>query len=110
MPDINTVQNWQGRTMVDRDRHDLPAGEHDRDGVHDDVQDRAVGGPAIAEEEHVVTLREEEVVVDKRAVPKERVRLGTETVTEGRQVSKEVRKEQLQVDGDQDQLPRRGQR
>jgi uncharacterized protein (TIGR02271 family) len=158
----------------------LPAGEHDRDGVYDDVQDRAVGhdtsgpptddamtrseeklrvgtetrergrarlrkhvtteqqtvtvpvqreevrvdrepitdanldaatsGPAISEEEHEVTLREEEVVVDKRAVPKERVRLDTETVTEERQVSEEVRKEQIQVDGDQDQLPRRDRR
>jgi stress response protein YsnF len=38
-------------------------------------------------------------------VPKERVRLDTETVTEERQVSEEVRKEQIQVD-DQDQ-PRR---
>jgi len=48
-------------------------------------------------------------VVDKRAVPKERVRLDTETVTEERQVSEEVRKEQIQVD-DQDQLRRQDQR
>jgi len=40
-------------------------------------------------------------VVEKRAVPKERVRLDTETVTEDRQVSEEVRKEQIEVDGDQ---------
>ncbi|HET9291276.1 MAG TPA: DUF2382 domain-containing protein, partial [Actinomycetes bacterium] len=60
--------------------------------------DAATGGPAISEEEHEVTLREEEVVVDKRAVPKERVRLGTETVTEERQVAEEVRKEQIDVD------------
>jgi stress response protein YsnF len=40
-------------------------------------------------------------VVEKRAVPRERVRLDTETVTEERQVSEEVRKEQIQVDGDQ---------
>jgi uncharacterized protein (TIGR02271 family) len=64
----------------------------------------ATSGPAISEEEHEVTLREEEVVVDKRAVPKERVRLDTETVTEERQVSEEVRKEQIEVDGDQDRL------
>jgi uncharacterized protein (TIGR02271 family) len=70
----------------------------------------ATSGPAISEEEHEVTLREEEVVVDKRAVPKERVRLDTETVTEERQVAEEVRKEQIQIDGDQDQLRRRDQR
>jgi uncharacterized protein (TIGR02271 family) len=58
----------------------------------------ATSGPAISEEEHEVTLREEEVVVDKRAVPKERVRLDTETVTEERQVSEEVRKEQIEVE------------
>ena len=69
----------------------------------------ATSGPDISEEEHEVTLREEEVVVQKRAVPKERVRLDTETVTEERQVSEEVRKEQIQVDG-QDQLPRQDQR
>ena len=60
----------------------------------------ATRGPAISEEEHEVTLREEEVVVEKRAVPKERVRLDTETVTDERQVSEEVRKEQIEVEGD----------
>jgi stress response protein YsnF len=33
-------------------------------------------------------------------VPKERVRLDKDTVTEERQVSEEVRKEQIEVDGD----------
>jgi uncharacterized protein (TIGR02271 family) len=66
----------------------------------------ATSGPAISEEEHEVTLREEEVVVGKRAVPKERVRLDTETITDERQVSGEVRKEQIEVQGDQDQLRR----
>jgi stress response protein YsnF len=37
-------------------------------------------------------------VVDKRAVPKERVRLDTETVTNEHQVSEEVRKEQIEID------------
>jgi uncharacterized protein (TIGR02271 family) len=82
----------------------------EREPITDANLDDATSGPAISEEEHEVTLREEEVVVDKRAVPKERVRLDTETVTEERQVSEEVRKEQIQVDGDQDQLPREDQR
>jgi uncharacterized protein (TIGR02271 family) len=60
----------------------------------------ATSGPAISEEEHEVTLREEEPVVEKRAVPKERVRLDTETVTEERQVAEEVRKERIEVEGD----------
>jgi len=78
----------------------------EREPITDANLDAATTGPAISEEEHEVTLREEEVVVDKRAVPKERVRLDTETVTEERQVSEEVRKEQIEVQGDQDQLRR----
>jgi len=76
----------------------------EREPITDANLDAATSGPAISEEEHEVTLREEEVVVDKRAVPKERVRLDTETVTDERQVSEEVRKEQIQVEGDQDRL------
>ena len=66
----------------------------------------ATSGPAISEEEHEVVLREEEPVVEKRAVPKERVRLDKDTVTDERQVSEEVRKEQIEVQGDQDRLNR----
>ena len=82
----------------------------EREPITDANLDAATSGPAISEEEHEVTLREEEVMVEKRAVPKERVRLDTDTVTEERQVAEEVRKEQIQVDGDQDQLPRQDQR
>jgi len=77
----------------------------EREPITDANLDAATSGPAISEEEHEVTLHEEEPVVEKRAVPKERVRLDTETVTEERQVAEEVRKEQIQVD-DQDQLRR----
>jgi uncharacterized protein (TIGR02271 family) len=78
----------------------------EREPITDANLDAATSGPAISEEEHEVTLREEEVVVDKRAVPKERVRLGTETVTEERQVAEEVRKEQIEVEGDDDRTDR----
>jgi uncharacterized protein (TIGR02271 family) len=78
----------------------------EREPITDANLDAATSGPDISEEEHEVTLREDEVVVDKRAVPKERVRLDTETVTEQRQVSEEVRKEQIEVEGDQDRLNR----
>jgi uncharacterized protein (TIGR02271 family) len=78
----------------------------EREPITDANLEAATSGPAISEEEHEVTLREEEVVVDKRAVPKERVRLDTETVTDERQVAEEVRKEQIEVEGDQDRLNR----
>jgi uncharacterized protein (TIGR02271 family) len=62
--------------------------------------DAATSGPAISDEEHEVVLNEEEVVVEKKAVPKERVRLGKETETSEERVSEEVRKEQIEVEGD----------
>ena len=60
----------------------------------------AMDGPAISEEEHEVTLYAEEPVVEKRAVPKERVRLDKDTVVEEHQVSEQVRKEQIEAEGD----------
>ena len=45
-----------------------------------------------------VVLHEERPVIDKQVVPRERVRLDTDTVTEERQVGEEVRKEQIEVD------------
>ena len=62
--------------------------------------DRATAGPDISDEEHEVVLHEEEPVVEKRAVPKERVRLAKETVTDDAQVSEQVRKERIQQEGD----------
>jgi uncharacterized protein (TIGR02271 family) len=82
----------------------------EREPITDANLDAATSGPDISEEEHEVTLREEEVVVDKRAVPKERVRLDTETVTEERQVAEDVRKEQIEVDGDQERFGRQDKR
>jgi uncharacterized protein (TIGR02271 family) len=81
----------------------------EREPITDANLDAATDGPAISEEDHEVTLHEEEAVVEKRAVPRERVRLEKDTVTDERQVSEEVRKEQIEVD-DQDQLRRQDQR
>jgi uncharacterized protein (TIGR02271 family) len=78
----------------------------EREPITDANRDAAVSGPEISEEEHEVTLREEEPVVEKRVVPRERVRLDTETVTDERQVAEEVRKEQIEVQDDQDRLNR----
>ena len=61
------------------------------------ITDAATSGADISEEEHEVVLHEEEVVMDKRTVPKERVRLDKDTVTEQREVSETVRKEQIET-------------
>ena len=60
----------------------------------------ATSGKDISEEEHEVTLSKDEVVVDKKVVPKERVRLGKETVTGEQEVTEEVRKERIETEGD----------
>jgi uncharacterized protein (TIGR02271 family) len=60
----------------------------------------AMRGGDLTEEEHEVTLHEEQVVVDKKTVPVERVRVGTETHVENERVSEDVRKEQIDFDKD----------
>lgn len=70
----------------------------EREPITDANRDDAMSGQDISEEEHEVVLHEEEPVVEKRAVPKERVRLEKDMVTEERGVSEEVRKEQIEAD------------
>ena len=72
----------------------------EREPITDANRGEALDGPAISEEEHEVVLHEERPVVEKEAVPVERVRLDKETVTEQQQVTEEVRKEQIDTDGD----------
>jgi uncharacterized protein (TIGR02271 family) len=67
--------------------------------ITDANRDAALAGPDISEGEYEVTLHEERPVVDKQAVPVERVRLGKERVTERETVSGQVRKERIHVDG-----------
>ena len=70
----------------------------EREPITDANVDRATDGPAISEEEHEVTLRAEEPVVEKRTVPQERVRLEKDVETDERQVSETVRSERIDVD------------
>jgi uncharacterized protein (TIGR02271 family) len=65
-------------------------------------RDEATSGPDISEEEHEVVLSEERPVVGKTAEPVERVKLGTETVTDEETVTEEVRKEHIDAEGDVD--------
>jgi uncharacterized protein (TIGR02271 family) len=59
----------------------------EREPITDGNVDQALDGPEISEEEHEVVLHEEEPVVEKRTVPKERVRMEKESVTDEAQVS-----------------------
>ncbi|TQN43203.1 uncharacterized protein (TIGR02271 family) [Blastococcus colisei] len=74
----------------------------EREPITDADVGTALDGPAISEEEHEVVLHAERPVVAKEAVPVERVRLDTETVTEEQTVTEAVRKEQIELDADPD--------
>jgi uncharacterized protein (TIGR02271 family) len=67
----------------------------EREPITDANRGDAMSGSDISEEEHQVTLHAERPVAAKETVPVERVRLGTETVTEDHQVSETLRKEQI---------------
>jgi uncharacterized protein (TIGR02271 family) len=72
----------------------------EREPITDANRDAALDGPAISEEEHQVVLHEEAPVVSKEAVPKERVRMETDTRTDEETISDEVRKERIETEGD----------
>jgi len=68
----------------------------EREPITDANRGEAMSGGELTEEEHEVTLHAEKPVVEKETVPVERVRLGTETVTEEQTVNETVRKEQIE--------------
>jgi len=79
----------------------------EREPITDANVGQAMDGPAISEEEHEIVLHEERPVVATEAVPKERVRLDTETVVDEETVGADVRKEHIEVEGDVPQGTRR---
>ncbi len=54
--------------------------------------------PRSAEGPIEMTLYEEQLVIEKRVVPRERVSVRTETITEHQVISDEVRREQIDLD------------
>jgi uncharacterized protein (TIGR02271 family) len=74
----------------------------EREPITDANVGAATDGPALSEEEHAVTLSEEQVVADKETVPVERVKLGTETHAEQQQVTEDVSHEEIELDQDGD--------
>ncbi len=75
---------------------------------HDEVQvvreplqpGDSLDGATIGEDSLEVSLMQDKVLVDKEIVGVEKVKLATTTVTEQQQVTDQVRKEQIEVDGD----------
>jgi len=79
----------------------------EREPITDENVGDATSGSDFTESEHEVTLREERPVVENEAVPVERVRLATDTVTDEATVSEDVRKEAIDSDVDVDRPERR---
>jgi len=77
-----------------------------REPITDANRGDAYNGPAISEEEHEVTLHAQRPVVGTEAVAVERIKLGTETVTDTETVSGKVRKEQIEFDATDDSTGR----
>jgi uncharacterized protein (TIGR02271 family) len=100
-----TTEQVQRTVPVQRERVRV-----EREPITDANLDAATSGPDISEEEHEVILREEEPVVEKRVVPRERVRLDKDTVTGEERVAEEVRKEQIEVQGEDGKLGRQERR
>jgi uncharacterized protein (TIGR02271 family) len=69
----------------------------EREPITESNRGDALAGPAISEEEHEVVLHAERPVVEKEAVPVERVRLDKETVTDQETVTSDVRKENIEI-------------
>jgi uncharacterized protein (TIGR02271 family) len=72
----------------------------EREPITDGNVGAATSGPDLSDEEHEVVLTEERPVVQMETVPVERVKLGTETVTDERTVTEDVRHEEIEIDGD----------
>lgn len=71
-----------------------------REPITDANIDEATSGPDITENTHEMILHEERPVVGKETVPKERIRLEKQIVTEEQPIEADVRKEQVEVEGD----------
>ena len=78
----------------------------EREPITDANRGGALSGTEITEDEHEIVLHEERPVVTTETVPVERVRLGTETVTQQEKISGEVRKERVEIDDER--TPTRG--
>ena len=107
---VGTQQREAGRARLrkwierDTETHTVPVRREEAVVEREPITDANIGnasaGPELSEEEHEVVLTEETPVVQKDVTPVERVRLGTQAVTEEETVSADVAKERIEVEGD----------
>jgi uncharacterized protein (TIGR02271 family) len=107
---VGTQRTESGRVrlrkhvVTERETVNVPVSHEEvrleREPITDANRGDALSGPDLSDEEHEVVLSEERPVVEKETVPVERVRLDKEQVTENRQVTEDVRHEEIDTDGD----------
>jgi uncharacterized protein (TIGR02271 family) len=108
--DVGTIERERGRArlrkyvVTEHVQRTVPVRREElrveREPITEENLGDATSGPEISEEEHEIVLHEEEPIVQKRTVPKERVRLGTEAHSDEREISEEIRKERIELDDD----------
>ncbi|NKQ53473.1 PRC and DUF2382 domain-containing protein [Amycolatopsis sp. K13G38] len=85
-------------TVTENEQVTVPVTHEEVRVEREPIRDGDRRGAAIGDDEQEVTLHSERPKVEKETVPRERVRLTTEDVTEEQTVSDEVRKERIEVD------------
>ena len=70
----------------------------EREPITEANRDQALAGDELRENEHDLTLHEEQVKVEKEVVPKERVRLERDVSTTEERVEADVQKERIDID------------
>jgi uncharacterized protein (TIGR02271 family) len=68
--------------------------------ITDENIDDAMEGPELKEDQHEVTLHGQQVTVDKKVKPKERIRLDKDTVEDKKHFDETLRKEEFDIKGD----------
>jgi stress response protein YsnF len=109
---VDTVRRERGRVRLrkfvvteevrERVRVQREEARIEREPITEENIDAAMAGPEISTAEHEIVLHEEVPVVEKRVVPKERVRLEKETHTDEEQISEQIRKERIEADEELD--------
>jgi uncharacterized protein (TIGR02271 family) len=92
--------NVRKRVRTDRERMEVPT-RHEEVTVDRVPIDSETSGAEIGEDEVSVPVTEEEVVVEKRPVAKEEVRIRKDVVEDTEVVEEDVRREEVDVDDDQ---------
>ena len=93
------------RVRVDREQIEVPT-RHEEVSVERVPGSGKASAAGIGEDEVVVPVTEEEIVVEKRPVVKEEVRIKKDVVEDTEVVEEDVRREEIDIEDQTDRHPR----